>query len=120
MGTAAVWGGAELLEAFAVATRLLEAHRAEIDVLNVYPVPDGDTGTNMSLTMTAALKAARSSAGPDATAGQVAERIAYGALLGARGNSGVILSQIYRGFARAISDQDRIDGRDIADALKLA
>ena len=115
----AVWGGTELLAALAVATELLERHRAEIDALNVYPVPDGDTGTNMSLTMNAALKEARGSAGPDATAGQVAERIAYGALLGARGNSGVILSQIYRGFARAISGRNIIDGRDLADALRV-
>ena len=118
MTTADVWSGEELLAA--VATRRLDDHLSEIDALNVFPVPDGDTGANMSLTMNAALKEARTSSGANPPAGLVAEWIAYGALLGARGNSGVILSQIYRGFARAVAGRDRIDGRDIADGLRLA
>jgi DAK2 domain fusion protein YloV len=115
-----VWDGIALLNAFAVATELLTQNRAAIDTLNVYPVPDGDTGTNMGLTMQAALDEARSSSGPNPTVATVAQRIAYGSLLGARGNSGVILSQIYRGFAQGLAGLDKVDGRDIAHALRSA
>jgi fatty acid kinase len=112
-----VWDGTDLLNAFAVATDLLSRNRAAIDTLNVFPVPDGDTGTNMSLTMQAALDEARSGSGPNPTVATVAARIAHGSLLGARGNSGVILSQIFRGFAQGLAALERIDGRDIANAL---
>jgi DAK2 domain fusion protein YloV len=115
-----VWDGADLLNAFATATRLLVEQRGAIDALNVYPVPDGDTGTNMSLTMEAALNEARASSGPNPSVGVVAQRIAHGSLLGARGNSGVILSQIYRGFAQGVAGLDKVDGRDVAHALRCA
>ena len=120
MTQSVVWSGTDLLNAFAVATELLSQNRTAIDTLNVYPVPDGDTGTNMSLTMQAALDEAKSSSGPNPTVAMVAQRIAYGSLLGARGNSGVILSQIYRGFAQGLSGLDKIDGRDIAHAMRGA
>ena len=111
-----VWHGATLREAFALATRWLTHHRDRVNALNVFPVPDGDTGTNMSMTMQASLDAART-VPEDATAGDVAGRIAYGALMGARGNSGVILSQVFRGFANAIGERVAIDGQDMAHAL---
>jgi DAK2 domain fusion protein YloV len=111
-----VWDGVALLDAFVFATRWLDHHRDRVNALNVFPIPDGDTGTNMALTMHASIDAARSV--PDVTgAGDAAGKLAYGALMGARGNSGVILSQIFRGFAAAIADRDGIDGRDLARAL---
>ncbi len=79
---------------------LLERNREAIDALNVFPVPDGDTGTNMSLTMKSMVK--ELSALDDASAAKIAEAASKGALKGARGNSGVILSQIFRGFARGL------------------
>jgi DAK2 domain fusion protein YloV len=109
-----VWDGPKLAEAFALAAAWLDHHHERVNALNVFPVPDGDTGTNMALTMRSALEAA---ADPAPSAGAVAARIAYGALMGARGNSGVILSQIFRGFAGAIQERDEIDGQDLARAL---
>src|SRR5437879_2689679 len=80
----------------------LRAHQELIHRLNVYPVPDGDTGTNMALTLEAVV---RELAGRDTTdMASVAEGISYGSLMGARGNSGVILSQILRGMADAVRD----------------
>ncbi|HEX7189927.1 MAG TPA: DAK2 domain-containing protein [Actinomycetes bacterium] len=96
--------------------------REEIDELNVYPVPDGDTGTNLHLTVAAAVDAlsdADLSAG--ATPGEVLAALAHGALLGARGNSGVILSQMVRGLADAVADEAGPVGPDgVARALTLA
>src|SRR4029079_15618971 len=93
------WDGAVLLSGLTFATDALVARTAEIDALNVYPVPDGDTGTNMSLTMQSAIDAACQVQRAKPRATDVASAIARGALIGARGNSGVILSQIFRGFA---------------------
>ncbi|MBA2247740.1 MAG: DAK2 domain-containing protein, partial [Chloroflexia bacterium] len=111
---ALVWDGPRLAAAFALSASWLDDHHEQVNALNVFPVPDGDTGTNMAMTMRSALDG---SAGEGATAGAMAGRIAHGALMGARGNSGVILSQIFRGFAAAIRDRDEIDGRDLALAL---
>jgi DAK2 domain fusion protein YloV len=95
----------------------LEAARAEIDDLNVYPVPDGDTGTNLHLTVEAAVLALDEVAA-DAAPGQGLGALARGALLGARGNSGVILSQVLRGMADAsVTGGDRIDPPSWARAL---
>jgi DAK2 domain fusion protein YloV len=117
-GSGQVWDGHALLAAFAAATDWLAANKDRVNALNVFPVPDGDTGTNMTLTMRAALDEAREA--PSSllsSAGEVAAKVAYGALMGARGNSGVILSQIFRGFAQGIAGRDEIDGRDLANAL---
>ncbi|GAA2334358.1 DAK2 domain-containing protein [Dactylosporangium salmoneum] len=95
----------------------LRRHRAEIDALNVYPVPDGDTGTNLVLTMTAATEAA---AEPGAGAGDVLRRMARGALLGARGNSGIILAQLLKGMAGALDGVVAADGGQLARALDEA
>jgi len=103
---------------FAAATSWLERNAEAINSINVFPVPDGDTGTNMYLTMRATMDEAYES-GSDA-AGVVAKAMAKGALMGARGNSGVILSQALRGLANSLSDKDRFDGVDFAAALDEA
>jgi uncharacterized protein len=107
--------GPGLLEAFRAAVANLEAHVDEINALNVYPVPDGDTGSNMLATVRAALEEA------DGVAGQPADRVAaaisFGALMGARGNSGVITSQIFRGMAEGFGGKSRFNGLDLAHAL---
>jgi len=95
---------------------MLERNREAVDALNVFPVPDGDTGTNMSLTMISATK--EISCKEYLNAGEAAEALAKGALRGARGNSGVITSQLYRGFARALEGVDRITPIQFARALK--
>ncbi len=110
--------GRRLLAALEASAAWLDGHRAAVDALNVFPVPDGDTGTNMSMTLNAALREARESGGD--RVGKVAERAAYGALMGARGNSGVILSQLLRGFARATHDAASLDAATLAAALTAA
>lgn len=118
---AAVWNGLQLLDAVAVATTWLDANRERVNALNVFPVPDGDTGTNMALTMNAAVAEARGlTEDAQASATAVAAKLAYGALMGARGNSGVILSQVLRGIASGVDGCDEIDGRDLAQALTSA
>ena len=107
--------GTALLDAFRSAVADLEAHIDEINGLNVYPVPDGDTGSNMFATVRAALDEAEAVAG--APADRVAAAISFGALMGARGNSGVITSQIFRGMAEAIAGKKRFNGLDLAYAL---
>ena len=109
--------GLVLLEATRVATEWLAAHREAINALNVFPVPDGDTGTNMLLTLREAVTAGEAAARTETSAGAIADAIASGAFIGARGNSGVILSQMIRGFATTIAGRTTIDARDIAAAL---
>ncbi len=96
----------------------LQHHQTVINTLNVYPVPDGDTGTNMVLTMQSAWAEIENS--PERNVGQVARQMAHGALMGARGNSGVILSQIWRGFARSLDGKDVYYAQDLADACREA
>ncbi len=110
--------GQTLYRAFQGAAKWLAAHAADVNALNVFPVPDGDTGTNMMLTMESALKEVESR--PLDTAGEVAAALSHGALMGARGNSGVILSQIIRGMARALEGSVTFDGPKLADALQGA
>lgn len=95
---------------------LLEKNREAVDALNVFPVPDGDTGTNMSLTMSSALREVNQK--EYLNAGEAAAAVAKGALKGARGNSGVITSQLFRGFGRALDGVDRITPMQFAAALK--
>ena len=95
---------------------LLEKNREAVDALNVFPVPDGDTGTNMSLTMASATREINQK--EFARADEAAEALAKGALRGARGNSGVITSQLYRGFSRALAGLEKITPVDFARALK--
>src|SRR4029079_16890664 len=92
--------GDGLLAAFRAAVANLEAHVDEINELNVYPVPDGDTGSNMFATVEAPVDEAKGRA--HVTAGRIAGPISFAALMGARGNSGVITSQIFRGMAEGL------------------
>ena len=108
-------GGAMLKEMFLTGAALLEKNRAYIDSLNVFPVPDGDTGTNMSMTMQSAVKEIQNCKG--ANVSDIAAAASLGALKGARGNSGVILSQILRGFARALSGKEEMAPENFAAAL---
>ena len=110
--------GETLRRAFEAATRCLERYRDAINALNVFPVPDGDTGTNMLLTMRSAGEEAQYIATP--SVGEVMEATAHGALLGARGNSGVILSQFLKGMATATEGKDRLTAEDVAQSLSLA
>ncbi len=103
---------------FRAGTRLLSANSSMINALNVFPVPDGDTGTNMFLTMQSAMVEANLC--PDNDASGVAKAMARGALMGARGNSGVILSQILRGLAQGLEGKKSFSSLDIADALLQA
>ena len=114
--------GQELKAAFSAATERLEEFRDAVNALNVFPVPDGDTGTNMLLTMRAALKAATEECpdGQEHSVAAVSSSLAQGAFFGARGNSGVILSQFFKGFADALSDKELLTSRDLSSAFNLA
>lgn len=89
--------------------------KAEVDSLNVFPVPDGDTGTNMNLTMSSAINEVKKVKDPSVK--EVAKALALGSLMGARGNSGVILSQLFRGFAKVLESKDRFTPVDFAVGL---
>ncbi len=108
--------GLLLRDMVAAGASLLEKNRDAVDALNVFPVPDGDTGTNMSLTMMSSIKEANSK--ECFSACEAAEAIAKGALKGARGNSGVITSQLYRGFSKSLDGVERITPTQFAQALK--
>ena len=110
--------GAGFLAAFRSAVAALEANVDEINALNVFPVPDGDTGTNMLATVRAALDEA-DRVGPNPEAERVAQAVSFGALMGARGNSGVIASQILAGMAHGLAGKRRFNGLDLAHALDL-
>lgn len=96
----------------------LEAKKEWINELNVFPVPDGDTGTNMSMTIMSAAKEV--AAMTDPTMASLAKAISSGSLRGARGNSGVILSQLFRGFTKVIAEYDELNVRIISDAFQKA
>ena len=108
--------GALLRDMFLAGAALLEKNRALVDSLNVFPVPDGDTGTNMSMTMQGAVKDLRNL--PEtATVEEVMAKVSSGALRSARGNSGVILSQLFRGFYKAAKGHEELDGISFATAM---
>ena len=96
----------------------LRTNQESVNALNVFPVPDGDTGTNMVLTLQAAVD--EMSTGSDKKVGEIAERVAHGALMGARGNSGVILSQIWRGFSKGIENCSSMNASCLVEGLKQA
>ena len=109
--------GALLRDLFLGGAANLEKNKAYIDSLNVFPVPDGDTGTNMSMTMQGAVKDLRGM--PDTvTVGQVMDAVSIGALKNARGNSGVILSQLFRGYQQVCKGQTEITVEMFAEALE--
>ncbi|HER1090940.1 TPA: DAK2 domain-containing protein [Streptococcus pyogenes] len=100
----------------AAATRL--GKQAEyVNSLNVFPVPDGDTGTNMSMTMDNGAKEVADK--PASTVGEVGQMLSKGLLMGARGNSGVITSQLFRGFGQSIKGKDELTGKDLAQAFQV-
>lgn len=110
--------GSLLRDAFKGGARLLEVNKSYVDSLNVFPVPDGDTGTNMSMTMSSAIKELNEVESSDLD--DIVKAVARGALKGARGNSGVILSQIIKGIANVISDVRQVTTKVFADALECA
>lgn len=113
-----VFDGQDLKKALLSGAAWLEEHREQINALNVFPVPDGDTGSNMSRTMQAAVKGIEKS--DDHSAAVISAKLAHSALLGARGNSGVILSQILRGLALGLEKQTTFTASDLAQAMQEA
>ncbi|HEU5229955.1 MAG TPA: DAK2 domain-containing protein [Ktedonobacteraceae bacterium] len=113
-----VFDGQDLKKAILAGAAWLEAHRDAINALNVFPVPDGDTGSNMSATMKSAIR--NISTSTETNASVVAAKIAHDALLGARGNSGVILSQTLRGLASGLDKKPTFTSQDLAIALQEA
>ena len=107
-----------LAKAFLAGAKNLEAKKEWINELNVFPVPDGDTGTNMSMTIMSAAKEVAAMAEPDMKS--LAKAISSGSLRGTRGNSGVILSQLFRGFTKVIAEYDEIDVQVLSDAFEKA
>lgn len=107
--------GQDLKKYFNAGLTWLKANQPLVNSLNVFPVPDGDTGTNMFLTMKTAYAEIENET--DTNAGSIAKKFAHGALMGARGNSGVILSQILRGFARALDEKENLDADLLVAAL---
>jgi hypothetical protein len=117
MGTDSA-NGQTLKEMFTSGSAWLEKSAPDINAINVFPVPDGDTGTNMVLTMRSAVEEAQR--GADSDASSTAKSLARGALMGARGNSGVILSQFFRGLAKGLAGKAHFNGGDFAGALAEA
>lgn len=107
-----------LSKMFLAGAKNLDAKKDWINELNVFPVPDGDTGTNMSMTIMSAAKEVSSLSNPSMA--ELAKAISSGSLRGARGNSGVILSQLFRGFCKVIKDYDELDVSIISDAFQKA
>ena len=110
--------GIQLRKLTQAALTELDNNHKLINDLNVFPVPDGDTGTHMLLTMRFAYKRIQDS--QETHVGKVANELSQGALMGARGNSGVILSQIWRGLASSLQDSEAFDANDLANALREA
>lgn len=110
--------GDQLKKALIAGSGLLEKNKEEVNSLNVFPVPDGDTGTNMSLTIKSAVKQAFSVSDRDTY--MIALGASQGSLMGARGNSGVILSQLFRGFATGLKGKSEIDVKTLAEGFKKA
>jgi uncharacterized protein len=112
-------GGRHMSYGLRTALSWLQANQEVINDLNVFPVPDGDTGSNMYLTLRSAVEDAQK-ATDGLSAGAVMQAAAHGSLMGARGNSGVILSQILRGFAQGVAGRTRVDAGGVAEALQEA
>ena len=113
-----VINGIQLRDAFVSGANNISNNRQQVDALNVFPVPDGDTGTNMSMTINAA-KRELLNMKDDITVETVSKKAASALLRGARGNSGVILSLLFRGFAKGLEEKESADAKDIALALEL-
>ncbi|MBO5797876.1 MAG: DAK2 domain-containing protein, partial [Clostridia bacterium] len=109
--------GTTLRDAIISASNCLNAQKQAVDELNVFPVPDGDTGTNMSMTISAAARELARLQNPTVT--QTADTAASAMLRGARGNSGVILSLLFRGFSKGLKGMEEADGAALANALAM-
>lgn len=109
--------GFDLKQAVISGSNNICSKKAMINDLNIFPVPDGDTGTNMSMTTVAAVKALEETESTEA--GVVAKAVASAMLRGARGNSGVILSLLFRGFSQGLSEKEEVNGKDLVEALGL-
>lgn len=108
--------GTTLKQMFTGGLAVLEKEKNTINALNVFPVPDGDTGTNMFLTLSVAVEQLKKE--NKKTVGEVVRSVADSSLMGARGNSGVILSQLFRGFSKSLSGKEKINVKEFADALQ--
>ncbi len=108
--------GRALLLGLRSALAWLQANQEQVNELNVFPVPDGDTGSNMYLTLRSAVEDAQAAPLPGSVS-SVMRAAAHGSLMGARGNSGVILSQIFRGFAQGLGDHEHVDAKGVAGSL---
>ncbi len=113
-----IFDGQDLKKAMLAGAAWLEENRDNINALNVFPVPDGDTGSNMSATMQAAIRGIANS--DDTSAGAIANKLSHSALMGARGNSGVILSQTLRGLALGLDKKQTFGSADLAKAFSEA
>ncbi|HZR40959.1 MAG TPA: DAK2 domain-containing protein [Ktedonobacteraceae bacterium] len=113
-----VFDGQDLKKAILAGAAWLEEHREAINALNVFPVPDGDTGSNMAATMKSAIRNIANS--DETSASVIANKIAHDALMGARGNSGVILSQTLRGLAAGLEKKQTFTASDLSDAFQEA
>ncbi|OGS34376.1 MAG: hypothetical protein A2293_12275 [Elusimicrobia bacterium RIFOXYB2_FULL_49_7] len=111
-------GARRFKRALIAAAECVTANKSQLNKLNVFPVPDGDTGTNMSLTLQAAVKEMENV--KDLSLETLAKSSAWGALLGARGNSGVILAQVFAGIAEGVGEKNQLQSRDVARAFDLA
>jgi uncharacterized protein len=111
-----VWDGAQLLSGLTAAAHWLEQHADAVNALNVFPVPDGDTGTNMALTLNGAVQ----DVAPDPSVAVVSEKVKYWAMMRGRGNSGIILSQVLRGLAQGLDGHDLMGAPELAAALAQA
>ena len=114
----AAWNGDGLLAALQHAAATLDAQVDEVNALNVFPVPDGDTGSNMLATVQAAIAEAQSVPEPERSVARVGAALSLGALMGARGNSGVILSQVFRGLGEAVAHASEVGGHELVGALQ--
>jgi len=119
-GSTGVWtcDGPEFKRLIQAGMVWFERHTQSVNALNVFPVPDGDTGTNMYLTLQAAWQEIAGS--DEASIAAIAQAVAHGALMGARGNSGVILSQLFRGVAQSVEHATAVDTAMFAQALQQA
>lgn len=112
------WSGADLLGALRHASAMLQSQVDEVNALNVFPVPDGDTGSNMLATIQSAIAEAETLSNGERSVPRVGSALSLGALMGARGNSGVILSQLFRGVGDAIAQSSQVGGAELAGALE--
>ncbi|MGF9710869.1 DAK2 domain-containing protein [Paenibacillus naphthalenovorans] len=108
--------GQDFIRMVEAGANALKSNVDRVNALNVFPVPDGDTGTNMNLTLTSGVEELRRR--PSDHIGKAGEALAKGLLMGARGNSGVILSQLFRGFAKAVSDLESVNAKQFAAAFQ--